>query len=245
MNRLSIPDSVTGAVDGGLVSSESTPIPGSEVKDPWHLPRGGQLSDEERRDKSQSAQRQRILFGMQRCCVEFGYSSTSVASVLAIAKVSRKTFYEQFDSKEDCFLTLFQRTHEALFELMVFQSAQHTGWEEQLRAGYRAYIQFFSDEPDLAAVMVESRASSAAAIAMNARGRRRFARLFEAFYEMRREEVPALPAAPADMFLLVISGIDSLLADRVRNNNLDLEELEPVIGMLCGAIFATELVAES
>src|SRR3954453_9402858 len=39
---------------------------------------------------------------------EKGYVATSVADVLRAAKVSRETFYEQFDSKEDCFMSALE-----------------------------------------------------------------------------------------------------------------------------------------
>ena len=40
---------------------------------------------------------------MAQVMAEKGYVATTVADVLRAAKVSRETFYEQFESKEDCF----------------------------------------------------------------------------------------------------------------------------------------------
>jgi AcrR family transcriptional regulator len=38
-----------------------------------------------------------------------GYAATSVAELIALAGVSRRTFYQHFDSKEACFLASFER----------------------------------------------------------------------------------------------------------------------------------------
>ena len=40
---------------------------------------------------------------------EKGYVDTSVADVLRRARVSRETFYEQFGSKQDCFIAAFEQ----------------------------------------------------------------------------------------------------------------------------------------
>ena len=44
---------------------------------------------------------------MADAVAERGYARTSVADVLRRARVSRETFYEQFDNKQDCFLASF------------------------------------------------------------------------------------------------------------------------------------------
>ena len=44
---------------------------------------------------------------MAQAVAEHGYGATTVAHVVALAGVSRKTFYEHFGGKEDCFLALY------------------------------------------------------------------------------------------------------------------------------------------
>jgi AcrR family transcriptional regulator len=54
------------------------------------------------------SQRTRILRGLADTMVEKGYVATTVADVLRAAGVSRETFYQQFSSKEDCFMSAFE-----------------------------------------------------------------------------------------------------------------------------------------
>ena len=53
------------------------------------------------------SQRQRILQAMIEVVAERGYPETRVVDVIGVAGVSRKTFYELFASKEDCFLAAY------------------------------------------------------------------------------------------------------------------------------------------
>ena len=54
------------------------------------------------------SQRERLLRAMAEVMADKGYARTSVADVLRVAHVSRETFYEQFASKEDCFMSAFE-----------------------------------------------------------------------------------------------------------------------------------------
>jgi AcrR family transcriptional regulator len=57
------------------------------------------------REQVHASQRQRILEAVLDVVGERGYVAATVADVTAAAGISRTTFYEQFRSKEDAFLT--------------------------------------------------------------------------------------------------------------------------------------------
>lgn len=48
-----------------------------------------------------------MLRGMADAMMEKGYADTTVADVIKRAGVSRETFYQQFSSKADCFMSAF------------------------------------------------------------------------------------------------------------------------------------------
>ncbi len=50
------------------------------------------------------SQRARMLQAMAEAMAERGYVGTPVAEIIRRAGVSRETFYQQFSSKQDCFL---------------------------------------------------------------------------------------------------------------------------------------------
>ncbi len=53
-------------------------------------------------------QRERLLNGVVEAVAEHGYNETTIARIAAAAKISRRTFYEHFEGKEDCFLAAYE-----------------------------------------------------------------------------------------------------------------------------------------
>src|SRR6516164_10070200 len=68
------------------------------------LPRGRHAAP---RPVVREAQRARMLDAMVQSVAEKGYARVAVADVVERAGVSRKTFYEQFANKEECFLAAY------------------------------------------------------------------------------------------------------------------------------------------
>jgi AcrR family transcriptional regulator len=62
------------------------------------------------RDTVVAAQRERMLHAMAQAMAEHGYVNTPVAAIIKLAGVSRETFYQQFSSKQDCFLAALEDT---------------------------------------------------------------------------------------------------------------------------------------
>jgi AcrR family transcriptional regulator len=76
----------------------------SNVEIPDRLPKGPHGLT---REQVEGSQRQRILDAILDVVGEHGYAAATVAHVTTAAGVSRTTFYEQFRSKQDAFLTAY------------------------------------------------------------------------------------------------------------------------------------------
>jgi AcrR family transcriptional regulator len=79
-----------------------------------------------------------------------GYGETTVADVIKAAAVSRRTFYEYFDSKEACFLAAYDLVVAHVRKLVVDAFEAETEWPEAVRAGLAALLTFLVEEPELA-----------------------------------------------------------------------------------------------
>jgi AcrR family transcriptional regulator len=99
-------------------------------------------------------QRGRILTAAVEIVGDLGYEGMSVARVTARARVSRRTFYELFDSREDCFLAAFEDGLVRAAALVGPAHAAPRAWREQVRAGLGALLVFMDQEPRLAALCV-------------------------------------------------------------------------------------------
>ncbi len=111
---------------------------------PNGLPRG-QVSE---------IQRSRMLTAAAEAVEEVGYARLTVAQVIARARVSRKTFYDLFEDREDCFLAVFDQAVEQISALVSDAYMREDGWRDGLRAGVLAMLRFMDDEPGLARVCV-------------------------------------------------------------------------------------------
>jgi AcrR family transcriptional regulator len=96
------------------------------------------------------SQRARLLAGVAAGVAEHGYAETSIADVIARAGVSRKTFYEQFSSKDECLLAIYDEAAQCLRG--VVQRAYERGVtpRERIDAALDIVLEWVDAEPGLA-----------------------------------------------------------------------------------------------
>jgi AcrR family transcriptional regulator len=170
-------------------------------------------------------QRERMLAAMLMTVNEIGYRALTVQDVLSRAGVSRPTFYEQFEDKEDCFLAAFDNSAKRLRKrLAAALDEEDDGWRPWLRRGLEALLRFIAEEPHAArTLIVEARASSPA-------GLRRRDELLDDFATCidteARKELPDPPSGIAAAG--VVGGIESVLYARLQREETDeLDSLLP------------------
>lgn len=111
-------------------------------------------------------QRERLIAGLAEAVAEKGYAAVTLADVVRHAKVSRRVFYANFESKEQCFLAAFGVVVAHLRELVAEAVAPQPDWPQQAIAATRAVLAFLAAEPDLARLcLVESRGAGPAVTA--------------------------------------------------------------------------------
>jgi AcrR family transcriptional regulator/DNA-binding MarR family transcriptional regulator len=99
-------------------------------------------------------QRSRMLAAAVEAVEDVGYARMTVAQVISRARVSRKTFYDVFTDREDCFLAAFEQ---ALAQAkLIAQEAyeQESTWRDGIRAALARLLVFMDDEPGLAKLCI-------------------------------------------------------------------------------------------
>lgn len=161
-------------------------------------------------------QRLRLLRGMVEVCASKGYAAATVADVVGAARVSRQTFYEQFDDKERCFLVAQDLGHRLILR-QVAQAAAGESWEEDLARVFQAYFALLAAEPELAhTTLVEALGAGAAALKRREAAILRHAELLERLHELGRSQDPSLPPLSRDVSLAIIGGINELALTHLR-----------------------------
>src|ERR1700689_1865995 len=74
----------------------------------------GGPTDAARQKGRKSTQRERLLAGMVAVANRAGYAGANVSAVIAQAGVSRPTFYDYFNDRDDCFLATLNGAHATL-----------------------------------------------------------------------------------------------------------------------------------
>jgi len=93
--------------------------------------------------------RGRLLLAMAQSIVDKGYSRTVVADVVRIARVSRRTFYENFADREDCFLALCEAFTAQARAVIADAADPALPWQDQARTAIAAHSRLLTAEPAL------------------------------------------------------------------------------------------------
>jgi AcrR family transcriptional regulator len=95
-------------------------------------------------------QRSRMLAAALEAVEEVGYARMTVAQVIGRAKVSRKTFYDVFADREDCFLAALEVSVSQVGRAVREAYEREGAWREGIRAGLAELLVFLDEEPALA-----------------------------------------------------------------------------------------------
>jgi AcrR family transcriptional regulator len=112
------------------------------------------------REQLADLQRARVIGAMFDVAAQRGAGSVTVAHVVERSGVSRRTFYEHFEDREDCLLAAFERALTLARERVIPAYEAEKGWRERIRGGLVELLCFCDQEPSVARMLVcESQAS--------------------------------------------------------------------------------------
>ena len=158
------------------------------------------------------SQRNRIHQAMIEVVSERGYPETRVVDVIGVAGVSRKTFYELFDSKEDCFLAAYDVLLDNLLgeATDAFESKSGAPWAERIAAALESLLEHLSAHPEEARfAIVEVLAAGPKALARRDAALRQFTGFLEAGRSETSVELPGITS------IALAGGINELLYSEI------------------------------
>ena len=124
-------------------------------------------------------QRARIIAALAEETVEKGYRAVTVADIVRRAGIARNTFYENFSSKEDCFLAASEFAVKEALRRVVDAASRVDSWPARVNSGLAAFLHYVSTEPALARTcIVEALSAGPAAVERYERSIQAFVPLF-------------------------------------------------------------------
>lgn len=169
-------------------------------------------------------QRARIIVALAEVVSEKGYRAVTVADIVKRARVARNTFYENFDSKEDCFLAVQEYAMSEALGRVVEAAGMSKSWPRRIQAGLSAFLAYVEEEPALArACMVEALAAGPAPLERYEESRETFISLFR----LGRDVSSRGGDLPETLEEALVGGVFWILYQR-----LSASSSEPISGLL-------------
>jgi AcrR family transcriptional regulator len=182
---------------------------------PQRLPKG---PHDLTRAQVEASQRQRILDAVLDVVGEHGYAAATVAHITKSAGISRTTFYEQFRSKQDAFLTAYDEFGEQ-FLADIGGVATTTTPAEVLSAAAERLVDWGRTRPlACRAFLVEIHAVGEEGFEHRDRAMRLAEKLFERVAAWVRSVDPSLPPPPRLVGRAVVAASWELTAQAVRTS---------------------------
>lgn len=146
-------------------------------------------------------QRLRLIAAMLRALPQHGYGGTTIGHITREAGVSRAAFYEQFASKEECFLATYDLAAHWLRERIEGAVDVAEEWPLRVRAGISEALRLLAGNPALAHLFAVEALQAGHA----ARGRQQ--NCLAHFAEALRRGRPRPTALPAELEEMLLGGV--------------------------------------
>ncbi len=170
-------------------------------------------------------QRARIVAALAEETTDKGYRAVTVADIVRRAGIARNTFYDNFASKEDCFLATQDFAVEEALKRVVDAAAEAEGWEARLAAGLGAFLGYVASEPALARTCIVEALSAGDA------AQQRYEQSLQAFVPLLRigrEDSPHGDDLPETLEETIVGGIFWVIYQRIVLGETDqIEALLP------------------
>jgi AcrR family transcriptional regulator len=91
---------------------------------------------------------------MGSCVSTQGYTETTIADLVRIARTSRSVFYKHFADKEECFLETYRQMTEIRIRASLEAAAHVPEWQAKLDVGIATYFRWMAEHPEVALTTV-------------------------------------------------------------------------------------------
>jgi AcrR family transcriptional regulator len=161
---------------------------------------------------------------MVEAVARHGYAGTTLGELVTLAGVSKSTFYEHFESKQDCFLATFDEIVAQLSTRVGTAYRSGDDFREKLIAGLGAFMSVAVEEPAAASLAtIDSLTLGVAGV----EHRERASHAFEALIQQSFDHSPTPHRVSAMTVRAIVAGIRGVTYRRLRTGRR--EELPDLV----------------
>lgn len=162
--------------------------------------------------------RRRMMDAIAELTADKGYEATKIADIVRRAAVARKTLYDNFDGKEDLFLSAVDSTlteMRVVIEEACEQSNGNGSPQERIVDGLEALLEFISAHP------AATRMCMLEAIAATPSSARLYDAGMRSFVELLRNSAPAEADLPDTIEESLVGGVAWVLQLQIRRGGAE------------------------
>jgi AcrR family transcriptional regulator len=174
--------------------------------------------------------RRRLLDGLAASITERGYRASTIADIVRHARTSKRTFYDQFPSKEQCFLELLHADVGKMAEEIRDAVDPGADWQAQIRQAVQAYASHIESRPAITLSWIRELPSlDAAARPFQRRGVQLLTSLLINLSGSPGFAKVGLPPLTRAKAVILVGGLRELTAIAVEDGRSMREIVEPAV----------------
>lgn len=174
--------------------------------------------------------RLRLLDGLTAAINDKGYRDSTVADIVRHARTSKRTFYDQFASKEECFIELLRANNAALVTRIRSAVDADAPWQDQIGQAVGAYVDHIESAPAITLSWIrELPALGSAARPLQRAALRELTDLLIELSDSAGFRHAGLPALTRPMAIILLGGLRELTALIVEDERDIREIYEPAL----------------
>jgi AcrR family transcriptional regulator len=159
--------------------------------------------------------RRRMMEAIAELTAEQGYESTKIADIVRRAAVARKTLYDNFDGKEDLFLSALDATMSEMRAAVEEGCERAKAPAERIAAGLEALLDFVAARPAATRMcMVEAISATPSSARLYDAGMRRFV-------DFLRRSAPQGTHLPSTIEESLVGGVAWILQQQIRRDEAE------------------------
>lgn len=165
---------------------------------------------------SGATQRARLLDAVTKVVAEKGYAGARVADIVAVAGVSRSSFYEHFEGKAQCLIDAYRTASTIGIEAVSAAAveAMDRGWRAAAEAGLAAYFEAIRDAPLMARMLfLDFRSLGPVSIAESASAQSRYVEAVLGLQTALEQNGLDSPHRTGEELRLLFAGIEGRVAE--------------------------------
>ncbi|APR77561.1 Transcriptional regulator, TetR family protein [Minicystis rosea] len=179
--------------------------------------------------------RERLLAAVLEGLGDVGWADLTIAEIVRRARVSKRTFYEHFETKDACLLALYESVSSHLLDELDTAIERLPRGEGRIEAGATFYLARLQERPRVVrALAIEILHLGSEGLAI----RRRVMRRFAAFLRREINAEGRRPPISTAVAMVIVGGINELTLEAFEEDRVDrlAELVEPIVEVVRGVL---------